>query len=606
MKGYSKEAKKLFAFGCPSLEVFEAHATRAKELGATHILVTVDLPPSMWQYDQSGDPYTAWFVVNPGLLKIFPPEKIKPFVNEPYSQTVISMLKERCQVLRKLGLKGYWWTNEPQVLPEDFYVAYPHLRGARVDQSNRARTAHFAPCVDQPEVLQMYHESVQNILSQCPEIEIFYFLTTDSGSGFCWSPALYPGKNGNTRCKLRPMEDRVSGFLLNMRNAAESIGKTIEVDIIEIPPREWMVPTFADPMAIVKKLPQGLAVNHLEGPDGKRFITKDHDPIWWSTFYPIVGMPRPLDFLRRCAEEKKHEAVRSVHTINDATNADLCFSLLEAYFKHQPESEFEILSVLRPIAVDIGGEEQAENILSLWMTIDAIEVGLGMLDFGHLFIMTSLLTRWLTRPLIPFPEELPREQKEYYLRYILQAKGDEQADNLVDVQAMDMFKGWSARLLVGNVLERVEGKIIIAQALASDLAEQLPDDPQWRVLNKKFEVLTCLVNNVNNVVRYQAQLDRIKAITEQQPVDQNPVLGAQGGWDYEDMTNTVRSEIDNVLHLKSLIEESDEPLIDFAPLAEHENVLRFGPELAQQLKLKADIMNQHWQDYKRLFVTPNP
>ena len=65
--------KRLFSFGCPTLEEFETHARRAKELGATHIMITADLPPAMWQYEESGDPYTAWFVINPGLLKIFPP-----------------------------------------------------------------------------------------------------------------------------------------------------------------------------------------------------------------------------------------------------------------------------------------------------------------------------------------------------------------------------------------------------------------------------------------------------------------------------------------------------------------------------------------------------
>ena len=125
-------------------------------------------------------------------------------------------------------------------------------------------------------------------------------------------------------------------------------------------------------------------------------------------------------------------------------------------------------------------------------------------------------------------------------------------------------------------------------------------------MHKKLEVLICLVRNVNNVVRYQAHLDRVKPTIEEMPIDQNPPLGTQGSWDYEDTTNIARAEIDNALHLKSLLESTDKPLIDFAKNAQGENVLRFGPELKSQLKLKVDIMNQHWQDYKRLFVTPNP
>jgi hypothetical protein len=600
--------KRLFSFGCPTLEEFETHARRAKELGATHIMITADLPPAMWQYEESGDPYTAWFVINPGLLKIFPPEAVAPFVDTSFAGEVVDLLKERCEILRKLGLKGYWFTNEPQVLPEAFFLEYPHLRGPRVDQSNRARLAHFAPCADQQETLDLYADSMKRLLTECPEIELFYFLTTDSGSGFCWSPALYPGKNGNTLCKHRPMEDRVSGWLLNLRRAAESVGKNILVDINEIEPREWMLPTFADPMKIIEKLEPGLAINHMEGPTGNRFISRGMGPVWWNPFYPVVGIARPFDFIRQCVEEAQQEASIRVSTVNDIENADLLFHLLKKYQEQQPETEYEIITLLREAAVEIGGEAQADRILSLWMRIDQIEKYLGTLDFGPLFIMTCVLTRWTTRPLLPFPEELPKEDKEYYLNYILQSKGDEQADNPLDVQAMDMFKGWGAKLLVQSSLSKVEAEIKAARDILSELVESAEGElkQQWRLWDQKMDAMRCLVRNVDQVVSHQAHIDRIKARVAEVPVDQNPVLGLQGGWDYEDCLNTARAEIDNSLYLKRLIETADGPLIDIAPDARNENVLRFGPDFTQQLKLKTDIMNAHWQDYTRLFETPNP
>lgn len=600
--------KRLFSFGCPTLEEFETHARRAKELGATHIMITADLPPAMWQYEESGDPYTAWFVINPGLLKIFPPEAVAPFVDTSFAGEVVDLLKERCEILRKLGLKGYWFTNEPQVLPEAFFLEYPHLRGPRVDQSNRARMAHFAPCVDQQETLDLYADSMKRLLTECPEIELFYFLTTDSGSGFCWSPALYPGKNGNTLCKHRPMEDRVSGWLLNLRRAAESVGKNILVDINEIEPREWMLPTFADPMKIIEKLEPGLAINHMEGPTGNRFISRGMGPVWWNPFYPVVGIARPFDFIRQCVEEAQQEASIRVSTVNDIENADLLFHLLEKFQEQQPETEYESMTLLREAAEEIGGEAQADRILSLWMRIDQIEKYLGTLDFGPLFIMTCVLTRWTTRPLLPFPEELPKEDKEYYLNYILQSKGDEQADNPLDVQAMDMFKGWGAKLLVQSALGKVEAEIKAARDILSELTESAEGElqQQWRLWDQKMDAMRCLVSNVDQVVSHQAHIDRIKARVAEVPVDQNPVLGVQGGWDYEDCLNTARAEIDNSLYLKRLIETADGPLIDIAPDARNENVLRFGPDFTQQLKLKTDIMNAHWQDYTRLFETPNP
>jgi len=210
--------------------------------------------------------------------------------------------------------------------------------------------------------------------------------------------------------------------------------------------------------------------------------------------------------------------------------------------------------------------------------------------------------------LFDFIRQCVEEAKEYHLNYVLQAKSDEQADNPVDVQAMDMFKGWSAKLIVQSVLGKVEAEIAAARDILAELAETAEGElkAQWLLWDKRFDALHCLVRNVEQVVSYQAHMERIKARIKETPVDQNPVLGVQGGWDYEDTQNLARAEIDNSLYLKMLIGSTDGPLIDVAPDAAGENVLRLGPDFTQQLKLKTDIMNAHWQDYKRLFETPNP
>jgi len=82
------------------------------------------------------------------------------------------------------------------------------------------------------------------LLARCPEVESFNFLTQDSGSGFCWVPALYPGINGPSDCKDRPMEQRVSGFLVNLQQAAREAGHEIVINLTPIAPRQWMIPSF--------------------------------------------------------------------------------------------------------------------------------------------------------------------------------------------------------------------------------------------------------------------------------------------------------------------------------------------------------------------------
>lgn len=43
--------------------------------------------------------------------------------------------------------------------------------------------------------------------------------------------------------------------------------------------------------------------------------------------------------------------------------------------------------------------------------------------------------RWLTRPFVPFPEELKPEDRDYYRKFLFQARTEEHANNLADLQA---------------------------------------------------------------------------------------------------------------------------------------------------------------------------
>ena len=169
----------LSAFDTSELAVFERKATLAKRLGASHVPLTDGLPVAKWQFQPADDPYPAWFIQRPDFLKLFPPAEVRPFVDTNYGDRIVTILEERCKILRRLGLKAHWGSNIPQVLPEAFFTAYPQLRGPRVDQPNRSKVARFSLCVDEPETLRLYGEAMKALLTRCPEIETFAFLTQD-------------------------------------------------------------------------------------------------------------------------------------------------------------------------------------------------------------------------------------------------------------------------------------------------------------------------------------------------------------------------------------------------------------------------------------------
>lgn len=629
----------LSAFDTGELALFERKAALAKRLGATHVPITDGLPTAQWQFLPAGDPYPAWFIQRPDFFKLFPAAEIAPFVDMDYGRRVATLIEERCKILRRLGLKAHWAANIPQVMPEAFFTAYPQLRGPRVDQPNRSRTARFSMCVDQPETLRLYAEAMKNLLTRCPEIETFSFLTQDSGSGFCWVPALYPGLNGHSDCKDRPMADRISSFLVALKDAAKQAGHDIEINLNPISPRQWMIPSFSPEQldAIVHKLPRGVAVQGREGPDGRSFAgLRASDAYARGAFYPIVGLAVPdVRWLRtgRVAgggrDGAEPAAARRLANEQAERNPDASANvtanrrlislrpeeavmefnarLVEATQATARGGVVDRLASLRAFAATEAGEAHADNLLSAWLALDDADRRLDALDFGDMLQFGHVLNRWINRPMVPFPGELSPRDKSYYRPFLFQAKGEEQAENLIDIQGMRMYDGFGARLLFQRVIETVVPDVETALGQIRRIRDAAADDAskaKWELFGKRLEAAVCLLHTADHMVAYQAQLDRVKSLAVKP--EANPVLGVQSGWDRTDLMETARKEIDNTAHLLRLIQGTKEPLIDRAPVAEEETIMRLGPALPNQLKRKIDIMNAHWMDYDRLFTAPNP
>lgn len=568
------------------LAAFDVEAAAAHARGATHLAVTTGLPPALWEFDSPGDPYPAWYVNQQSVLKIFTPKELQPYVDMAWAHRTAHLVEERCRILRKYGLKGTWNSDEPQELPEAFFQAHPELRGPRVDQPNRARVPRFAPSVDEPETLRLYRDALTAMWSRCPEIDTFSFLTTDSGSGFDWVPGLYAGINGNTKWKDRPMEQRVAGFMTNFQTAANAFNITVSVSMNPITPRQWMTGTFSEEtlQAIVKLLPRGMSVAGREGPDGRPFAATRGVPAGGGgVFYPVVGLPvAPKGFGGGGRSGGRGASSEG------ATNA------------------VDRATAQRASAVEQVGEASADDYVAMWESVNEAQVRLSALDFGAMLRFGHVLTRWINRPMVPFPHELLPQETDYYSRFLLQARSQKQAEDLVDVQAMLMYKGWGAKLLFQHIIETTIPDIRSAESAALRIAQRAADTKvrhEWELHAKRFEAVICLLTSADDMVTYQAHLDRISQL--QLKPEYDPPLGVQSDWARTDMMEAARREIDTTVRLMQLIRESDEPIIDVAPSPEEEYVMRLGPNLVAQLQTKINTMNAHWNDYDRIFTPPN-
>lgn len=595
----------IFGISFSSLDQFEVAARKSAESGATHIVVTEDLPVAQWQYDTPGDPYPAWYAFQPGLLKTFPPKEICSFMDAAHAKQVGDILQKRCEVLRRYDLRGVYHSTEPQVLPEGIFQAHPEWRGPRVDQPNRSRVARFAPCVGHPEVRQLYADSLSLLLQKCPEIDTLLFLTIDSGSGFCWAPSLYPGANGCSQCSPEDLGDRAVNFLKLLADAGKAEGLEIEIDLVEIEPRSWMRKTFTSPEKLATRLPSGLSINHHEGPDGSRFATGRFGNLFYNAFYPVVGLPRPMDFLRKLVDTNVSGGKRAILCFNDGLNTELNTAVFKAFQQNPAAGPLDAMRLLHGVAQEQYGAASADAALVLWTSIDDAERQLASLDFGPFLLMGGLLARWITRPFVPFPEDLDEEELSPFVPYLFQARDEASALNLIDIQAMRMFEGWGARLLVEQTIEVVLNHLSRARTAAESLNEYSDSEPS--LIISRLDLLVCLLRNGRNAVAYQAQLDRMKAaMTTGEVLPSPPPLGAQASWERYDLEKLARAEIDNAARALEIIEANHELVIDMAPDGDSESIMRFSTELTDHIRRKIQTMNTKWSDYDRLSQPANP
>jgi hypothetical protein len=593
-------------FGCYTSDIkeFEDFAERAKQSGATHInLSNEDLPFSRWEYDVEGDPYPSWVITNMGLLKIATPEILKPYLPQDYAEKVLSILEERCKVLRKYGLKAAFKTFEPQMMPEKVYEDHPLWRGPRVDHPCRSKTARWAPDIDNPEVLQLYRESFAILLKRCPEIEILSLTTNDSGTGLSWSGGLYSGATGNTFNKMRETDERIFSFFSVFTETAKKAGVKMEIDFYGT--REKF------PERIAKGLTEGMAIENFEGPDSRTFKSEVGFVMdFYQLLYPVVGIPDPLKFLLELELAKKSGAKRLFVLFGDRFNKELYFEIYDK-FKINPSNDIITrLLFLKTLAGSKVGEQEADHLFNLWLSLFEVRNSLIIGNLGgfggSVFYLGAVQERWLTRPFVPFPEDLNPQDRNYFRKFQFQALSEEQANNMANMQANLIYSGWSGMSFMSRIMSSVRSSV--SQAIAANtyllkLNITPEQHKEFLILDLRLQALSILCNNAENAISYQALLDKAK--TSEYKPENNIDIGMPSSWERSMVLETARQEIDNTGLLIQLLESTDLEILDLAPSKELEDIRRLGPDFKDQLKKKLKIMNEHWLDYNRIFPTPN-
>lgn len=582
-----------------SLASFESFARQAKQSGATHVVITAeDLPWAMWQMDTPGDPYPAWAVSNVGLLKVSIPAALQPYLPKDYSDKVLAILKARCEVLRKLGLKAAFTTFEPQMLPEQVYEAHPLWRGPQVDHPLRSRVPRFAPSIDHPEVLALYRESIRNLLTVCPEIEILSLHTNDSGSGMSWSGGLYQGANGSALYRERKMHERYRDFFGALQQgASDARPGTLEIDA------EWV--REQNPELVATKLGPGMAVANVEGPNATRYKAVVGFLLdYFYPFYPAQGMPLPVRYLEELEAASKTSAPRLFYLIGDRYNTDLYFQIYDAFRKKPTTDDASRMQLLRTIAATQVGEENAGKLVGVWMGLHRTQRDADILNFGGtLFYIASVHQRWLTRPFVAFPQELALDDIQYYRKFQFQARGEDRARDLGDIQGTRQYEGLGGTAVSGNLLMRMQADLNAARETLRAMAASgggTTQKSELELLEKRVQVFSILVDNCRHALEFQYQLDFARNGRLRRPVEFQEHLTDITEWNT--IKRIARLEMDNATVLADLLDANpNEVLIDVADTPEEESIRVLSPNLSSQLRRKVQLMVRHWEDFERLF-----
>jgi hypothetical protein len=586
-----------------SISSFESFARRAIQSGATHVVITAeDLPWALWMLDTPGDPYPAWAMSNIGVFKVATPDALKKYLPQDYADRVMGILKERCEVLRRLGLKAAYTTFEPQILPEQVYLDHPLWRGPQVDHPLRSRVPRFAPNIDNPEVLALYRESMKKFCTLCPEVEVVSLHTNDSGSGMSWSPGLYQGPNGSSLSRDKKMYERYRDFFGALRQGAQDARPgPLEIDA------EWV--REAVPELFATRLEAGMALANIEGPKATPYKAVVGFLLdYFYPFYPALGIPLPVRYVEELEKASRSNAPRLFYLIGDRYNTDIYFDIYDRFWKTPASDDVSRMQLLRSVAAARVGEANAGALVSAWNAIHRTGRDADILNFGGtLFYIGGVHQRWITRPFVPFPEELLPEERDYYRKFQFQARGEDRARDLGDIQGTRQYQGLGGAAVSGQLLVRMKQDIAEARSLVARIAASpaaAAQKAELELLDRRLRVFDILIDNCRDGLEYQYLLDFMKGGRLRRPIEFQEHLTDITEW--RQIRDIARRQMDNSIVLAEMLESSKEVLIDMAKTKEEENIRVLGPDLARQLRLRAKIMAKYWEDYERLFDREKP
>lgn len=550
-------------------EEFKKFAAVAAETGFTHVdLGCSMLERSRHQLTNNGvwckdyDFYPEYTAVFPGFFKFHVPEKLTPYLPADTAKRNLESMHVRAEILQSLGLKGSFLGGEPQFLPEKAFEDHPEWRGARSDYAGRSQIAYFSPCIDQPEILELYSEAANVICDAASCIEYVHLLTGDSGNGICWGE-LYTGSNGPEFCRHISAEQRVSTFCGVLADAMKKHG-------------------HEDPMAVLHRSPpwgRSIPVRKAAGAPG-------------GTIYSARGcqdkpvcFEDPVTILEEIAKADGYDnLIINIEAPELQMRKDGIYPrIIKSALEEKPRGTVDIASRVKTAVANTMPEADAEAVTDgFFLLSQALRDYQSTLSCN--FFYGNMSERWLTRPLLVCIPPMDSEETAYYRNHIFSVNGEKAFRDYLDFHGgrwkrfgSTVEEGSYSAFICANIIEK------LSRAIALFGAES---DMGWRT-----RALRVLVKNLRHLLIFTGLHDGLrKNGTTSRPAVQE----------------IMRAEIDNCSEMITILEKGPANVIHLAETKEQENTFRFGPDLADQLRLKQKQMFAHWHDLDDILLGKRP
>jgi hypothetical protein len=582
---------------------FEKFARRAARHGATHVCVS-RLPFARGRLKDPRDPrpewvsWPVWSMINTGLLHVVPLPELARWLPQDEARANLALLRKRGAILRKLGLRATFEANDPMWLPEGVYEAHPEWRGAQAELLRIAHLPFFSPNIDHPEVLALYRKAMAAVCRAVPEVEIFSSFTNDSSGALPWSASCYPGPNGPSESRERPMGDRVVGFLSALQEGARDAGREIEVQLGTL--------GRATPIESYSALKPGQFYNWT-GREGREWASGIEGGNGWGigTFYPVVGVARVLNFAAEASAALGAGAHRWGVSFGPEME-DLLIEVYAAIMARKAGGPAERAAALLEVAGRRVGAKRAPELYAAWEDVEkAAECvrNIRTMGYSSLFLVGPLMMRWLTMPLVPDLGAVPAREKAGFARHRV-AKDANEADSYDALLGVPGVVGAAAVWMAGFSLWDAGQHVLRAKGRVAALLEAAVDRrarAELDLFGKRLAALECVLATCRHFIQY-AHLLRTRGRMESEITMRHP-----NGFSYDvnragfELRGLARAEADNAIALAKLVESASGPVIMTAKRREEEDAFVFGPDLAAQLRRKVKMMFARWPDYDRLY-----